>query len=145
MADTKIFSFPDAGAGANGIAAMLPALLQNRGVDPAYLMGMLNNGNGGFFGNNGGFQDIIALIVIAAIFGNGNGGLFGGGSYGNRGGGSYGGRYGNRGGNGGNGGGSYGNRTGYREDEDDEDWDDDNDRMGERRGRSSRTGRFVRR
>lgn len=119
MADTKIFSFPDAGAGANGIAAMLPALLQNRGVDPAYLMGMLNNGNGGFFGNNGGFQDIIALIVIAAIFGNGNGGLFGGGS--------------------------YGNRTGYREDEDDEDWDDDNDRMGERRGRSSRTGRFVRR
>lgn len=126
MADTKIFSFPDAGAGANGIAAMLPALLQNRGVDPAYLMGMLNNGNGGFFGNNGGFQDIIALIVIAAIFGNGNGGLFGGG-------------------NGGNGGGSYGNRTGYREDEDDEDWDDDNDRMGERRGRSSRTGRFVRR
>ncbi|WP_297505775.1 hypothetical protein [uncultured Alistipes sp.] len=123
MADTKIFSFPDAGAGANGIAAMLPALLQNRGVDPAYLMGMLNNGNGGFFGNNGGFQDIIALIVIAAIFGNGNGGLFGGG----------------------NGGGSYGNRTGYREDEDDEDWDDDNDRMGERRGRSSRTGRFVRR
>lgn len=81
-------SFPDAGAGANGIAAMLPALLQNRGVDPAYLMGMLNNGNGG---------------------------------------------------------GSYGNRTGYREDEDDEDWDDDNDRMGERRGRSSRTGRFVRR
>ena len=84
MADTKIFSFPDAGAGANGIAAMLPALLQNRGVDPAYLMGMLNNGNGGFFGTNGGFQDIIALIVIAAIFGNGNGGLFGGGNNGSR-------------------------------------------------------------
>lgn len=84
MADIKIFSFPDAGAGANGIAAMLPALLQNRGVDPAYLMGMLNNGNGGFFGNNGGFQDIIALIVIAAIFGNGNGGLFGGGNNGSR-------------------------------------------------------------
>lgn len=35
------------------------------------------NGNGGFFGNNGGFQDIIALIVIAAIFGNGSFG-FGG-------------------------------------------------------------------
>lgn len=84
MADTKIFSFPDAGASANGITAMLPALLQNRGVDPAYLMGMLNNGNGGFFGNNGGFQDIIALIVIAAIFGNGNGGLFGGGNNGSR-------------------------------------------------------------
>lgn len=42
-------------------------------------MGLLGggNGNGGFFGNNGGFQDIIALIVIAAIFGNGNFG-FGG-------------------------------------------------------------------
>ncbi len=63
----------------------------------------------------------------------------GGGSYGNRGGG---GRYGNRGGSGG--GGSYGNRMGYREE--DEDWDeDDYDRMGERRGRSSRTGRYVRR
>lgn len=69
----------DSGAGANNISAMLPALLQNRGIDPAYLAGMMNN-NGGFFGGNGGFQDIIALIVIAAIFGNGNGnGLFGGG------------------------------------------------------------------
>lgn len=76
---TKIFSFPDAGAAANNsLAAMLPALLQNRGIDPGYLMGMMGgNGNGGFFGNNGGFQDIIALIVIAAIFGNGNFG-FGG-------------------------------------------------------------------
>ncbi|MCM1216488.1 MAG: hypothetical protein NC548_18435 [Lachnospiraceae bacterium] len=83
MSDTKIFSFPDGGtSGGNTIAAMLPALLQNRGVDSGYLMGMLNGrgGNGGFFGNNGGFQDIIALIVIAAIFGNGNGGgIFGGG------------------------------------------------------------------
>lgn len=84
MSDTKIFSFPDGGtSGGNTIAAMLPALLQNRGVDSGYLMGMLNGrgGNGGFFGNNGGFQDIIALIVIAAIFGNGNGGgIFGGGN-----------------------------------------------------------------
>lgn len=56
------------------------------------------------------------------------------------------GRYGNRGGysGGGNSGGGYGNRYGNREDED---WDDDDDydRMGERRGRSSRTGRYVRR
>jgi len=83
MSDTKIFSFPDSGssAGLTGIAAMLPALLQSRGTDPGYLMGLMNSnkGNGGFFGNNGGFQDIIALIVIAAIFGNGNGGgIFGG-------------------------------------------------------------------
>ncbi len=48
-----------------------------------------------------------------------------------------GGRYGNRDGVG------YGNRMGYR---DEEDWEDDDDPyMGERRGRSSRTGRYVRR
>ena len=58
------------------------------------------------------------------------------GSYGNRGGG----RYGNRGGYSG-GLGGYGNRMGYR----DEEWDDEDDDFGERRGRSSRTGRYVRR
>lgn len=80
--ETKIFSFPEAGGfgGGNGLAAMLPALLQNRGVDTAALLGMMNGGNGGFFGNNGGFQDIIALIVIAAIFGNGNFGFGGNGN-----------------------------------------------------------------
>ena len=79
MGETRIFSMPDSGAAAtsNSLAAMLPALLQNRGVDTAALLGMMNGGNGGFFGNNGGFQDIIALIVIAAIFGNGTFG-FGG-------------------------------------------------------------------
>lgn len=79
---TKIFSFPEGGGfgGGNSIAAMLPALLQNRGIDTAALMGMMSNGNGGFFGNNGGFQDIIALIVIAAIFGNGNFGFGGNGN-----------------------------------------------------------------
>ena len=64
----------------NSIIAMLPALLQKQGVDPA-LVAMCNRG--GAFGNNG-LSDIIALIVIAAIFGN-NG--FGGGLFGNRGGG----------------------------------------------------------
>lgn len=53
------------------------------------------------------------------------------------------GRYSNRGG-GYSGGGGYGNRYGNREDEDWEE-EDDYDRMGERRGRSSRTGRYVRR
>lgn len=79
---TSIFTFPDAGATAtnNSLAAMLPALLQNRGIDSAALMGMMANGNNGFFGNNGGFQDIIALIVIAAIFGNGNFGFGGNGN-----------------------------------------------------------------
>lgn len=82
MGETRIFSMPDSGAAAtnNSIAAMLPALLQNRGIDTAALMGMMSNGNGGFFGNNGGFQDIIALIVIAAIFGNGNFGFGGNGN-----------------------------------------------------------------
>lgn len=80
--NTRVFSFPDSGTSAanNSIAAMLPALLQNRGIDTAALLGMMNNGNGGFFGNNGGFQDIIALIVIAAIFGNGNFGFGGNGN-----------------------------------------------------------------
>lgn len=82
MGETKVIQFPDSGAATNNsIAAMLPALLQNRGIDTGYLMGLMNGGNGnnGFFGGNGGFQDIIALIVIAAIFGNGNGGgIFGG-------------------------------------------------------------------
>lgn len=81
MSDTKIFSLGENGAGVNNsLAAILPSLLQNRGIDTGYLMGLMNNGNnGGFFGGNGGFQDIIALIVIAAIFGNGNGGgIFGG-------------------------------------------------------------------
>lgn len=65
------------------------------------------------------------------------------GGYGNRGGGSggYGNRYGNRGGYSGGSGGGYGNRMGYR----DEEWDDEDDDFGERRGRSSRTGRYVRR
>lgn len=90
MSDTKIFSFPDSGGGCsaanNSVAALLPALLQNRGIDSTALMGLIGGrGNGGFFGNNGGFQDIIALIVIAAIFGNGNGGgIFGGGNNANQ-------------------------------------------------------------
>ena len=41
------------------------------------------DGGAGFFGNNGGFQDIIALIVIAAIFGNGNFGFGGNNNQGN--------------------------------------------------------------
>ncbi len=85
MSESRTYVIPDGNNANTGIMAMLPALLQNQGINPAYLMGMLGNGNGGFFGNNGGFQDIIALIVIAAIFGNGNGGgLFGGNNNGSR-------------------------------------------------------------
>jgi hypothetical protein len=73
MERTYVFN-QDGGTGANNglLASILPSL-QSRGIDTGYLMGLMGgNGNGGFFGNNGGFQDIIALIVIAAIFGNGN-------------------------------------------------------------------------
>lgn len=78
MERTYVFN-RDGGTGANNglLASILPSL-QNRGTGTGYLMGLMGgNGNGGFFGSNGGFQDIIALIVIAAIFGNGNFG-FGG-------------------------------------------------------------------
>ena len=71
MERTYVFN-QDGGTGANNglLASILPSL-QSRGIDTGYLMGLMGgNGNGGFFGNNGGFQDIIALIVIAAIFGN---------------------------------------------------------------------------
>ena len=62
-------------SGSNNVSSMLPALLQNRGIDPAYFMGMMNNGG---FGGNFGINEIIALVVIAAIFGNNNGGgIFG--------------------------------------------------------------------
>ena len=73
MERTYVFN-QDGGAGSsNGLLASILPSLQNRGIDTGYLMGLMGgNGNGGFFGNNGGFQDIIALIVIAAIFGNAN-------------------------------------------------------------------------
>lgn len=70
MSESRTFVFGNEGA--NSLNSILP-LLQQRGIDPAYLMGMM--GNNGGWGNN--WNDIIALIVVAAIFGNGNFG-FGG-------------------------------------------------------------------
>lgn len=76
MSDTKVYQFGETGGSLN---SLLP-FLQQRGIDPAYLAGLVNNNGGGFFGNNA-WEGIIALIVVAAIFGNGNGnGLFGGGN-----------------------------------------------------------------
>lgn len=85
MGETKTYVFGnDANAGSNGLLASILPSLQQRGIDTGYLMGLMSgNNNGGFFGNNGGFQDIIALIVIAAIFGNGNFGFGGWGNNGN--------------------------------------------------------------
>lgn len=71
MGETKTFVFGNEGANNSLLASILPAL-QNKGIDTGYLLGMLNNGNnGGLFGGRG-FEDIIALIIVAAIFGNGN-------------------------------------------------------------------------
>lgn len=70
----ECYVFNDGNGTQNSILSMLPALLQRQGVDPA-LIALCNRG--GTFGN-GGFGDIIALIVILAIFGNnGFGGIFG--------------------------------------------------------------------
>lgn len=78
MSDGKTIIF--GGGESQSITSMLPALLQNRGIDPATVMSLVNNNRGGLLGNNG-LGDIIALIIVAAIFGNGNGnGLFGGGN-----------------------------------------------------------------
>ncbi len=76
MSDTKVYQFGETSGSLN---SLLP-FLQQKGIDPAYLAGLVNNNGGGFFGNNA-WEGIIALIVVAAIFGNGNGnGLFGGGN-----------------------------------------------------------------
>lgn len=76
MSESKTIVF---GGGDSNLSSMLPALLQNKGIDPASLSAIMNNNRGGLLGNNG-FGDIIALIVIAAIFGNGNFGFGGNGN-----------------------------------------------------------------
>ena len=77
MSDTKVYQFGTEGT--SSLNALLP-FLQQRGIDPAYVAGLANN-NGGLFGGRG-FEDIIALIIVAALFGNGNFGFggFGGGN-----------------------------------------------------------------
>lgn len=76
MTDSKTYIFGEQGN--SSLNALLP-FLQQRGIDPAYVAGLVNNNGGGFFGNNA-WEGIIALIVVAAIFGNDNGGLFGNGN-----------------------------------------------------------------
>lgn len=84
MSETKVYQFGEQGTSNSLLASILPSL-QNKGVDTGYLLGMLgNNNNGGLFGGRG-FEDIIALIIVAAIFGNGN---FGFGGFGGNGGGN---------------------------------------------------------
>ena len=59
----------------NFLAGMLASACQQRGLDANAVMALCGNRNGSF-GN--GWDGIIALIVIAAIFGGNGNGLFGG-------------------------------------------------------------------
>ena len=68
---------PDNNGNNNFLTGMLASACQARGIDPSAVMAMCNNRNSNGLGGFG-LDGIIALIVVAAIFGNGNGGLFGG-------------------------------------------------------------------
>ena len=80
MSETKTYVFPESGGnggGSNGILAMLPALMQQRGVDPNILALMSGkNGNGQGWGD-GLFAILLLFILMGAFNGNGFGG-FGG-------------------------------------------------------------------
>lgn len=72
----KAIVVPDSGGtGNNFLAGMLASACQQRGLDANAVMALCGNRNGPF-GN--GWDGIIALIVIAAIFGGNCNGLFGG-------------------------------------------------------------------
>lgn len=73
MSDTKVYQFGTEGNAS--LNALLP-FLQQKGIDPAVLYNMGNNG--GFFGNSG-MEFLLLLIILAAANGNGNG-FFGGGN-----------------------------------------------------------------
>ena len=64
MAEEKTYVF---GNDSQGLWAALPAMLSSRGVDPSILAAF---GNRGFLGGDG---DILALIILFAIFGGGFG------------------------------------------------------------------------
>lgn len=84
MSESKTYVFGNDANGANNnlLASILPAL-QNKGLDTGYLMGLMNGNNGGGIFGGRGIEDIVALIIVAAIFGNGNFGFGGWGNNGN--------------------------------------------------------------
>lgn len=81
MGETRIFAMPDSGnggGGTNGLLAMLPALMQQRGLDPNILA--LANGRNG---SNGGWGDgLFAILLLFILMGRG-------GLWGNQGGGGF--------------------------------------------------------
>lgn len=75
--ESKTYVFnPEGGtsnSGTGGVLAMLPALMQRQGVDPALVALLNNKGNG-----NGWGDDIFAILLLFILMGNGNGFGFGG-------------------------------------------------------------------
>ena len=80
MSETKVYQFGEQGTASNNLLASILPALQNKGLDTGYLMGLMNGNNGGGIFGGRGIEDIVALIIVAAIFGNGN---FGFGGWGN--------------------------------------------------------------
>lgn len=81
--DVEKIVVPDSGSSNDFLAGLLASACQQKNLDLSSVMALCNGNRGGLGGF--GLDGIIALIVVAAIFGNGNGGgLFGGGN--NRGG-----------------------------------------------------------
>lgn len=74
MSDSKTYVFGSDAAGGN-LATILPALMQQRGIDPSMLALMGGGGFGGF-GNNGLFDILLLFILFGTANGNGFG--FGG-------------------------------------------------------------------
>ena len=74
--ESKTYVFnPEGGtsnSGTGGVLAMLPALMQRQGVDPALVALLNNKGNGNGWGN-----DIFAILLLFILMGN-NGFGFGG-------------------------------------------------------------------
>lgn len=78
MSESRTFVFPEngnSGGGTNGILAMLPALMQQRGVDPNILALM---GNGNSRNGNGWGDDLFAILLLFILMGWGGMGGFGG-------------------------------------------------------------------
>ena len=78
MSESRTFVFPEngnSGGGTNGILAMLPALMQQRGVDPNILALM---GNGNSRNGNGWGDDLFAILLLFILMGWGGFGGFGG-------------------------------------------------------------------
>ena len=74
MTDSKTYIFGEQGN--SSLNALLP-FLQQRGIDPAYVAGLVNNNGGGFFGRGdgcgNGCDSIWIILLILCCCGNGHG------------------------------------------------------------------------